>query len=294
MSFEVTTAFVDEFKANVMLLSQQTGSRLAAAVTQDSYVGDGGKAVEQLGPVTAMIKTSRHMDTPLISTPHDARWVFPTDYIWADLIDKEDKLRMIVDLESPYAINGGASINRWKDDALITAFFGTSKTGQKGATSTTFPAAQQISSSLGATAATGMNTTKLKRARRLLRGAEVDLDIDPVFCAISAIQEEELLNEYEVKSKEFNSAPVLEEGRLIRFLGMMFIHSERLGTNGSSERRCPIWARSGMHLGMWNDLEVDVGIRRDKNNSNQVHVSGTFGGTRLEEVKVTEAPCAES
>jgi len=294
MSFEVTTAFVDEFRATVDMLSQQVGSRFAAAVTTDNYTGDGGKAVEQIGAVTAMKKTSRHMDTPLISTPHDARWVYPTDYIWADLIDKEDKLRMIVDLESHYAINGGASINRWKDDAIIEAFFGTAQTGVRGGTSTTFPGAQQIAVALGASAATGINTTKLKRARRLLRAAEVDLDVDPIYCGISALQEEELLNEYEVKSKEFTSAPVLEDGKLRRFVGFEFIHSERLATDSNSYRRCPAWARSGMHLGMWNDLAINVSIRDDKNYSAQVHAAGTFGGTRLEEVKVTELPCSEA
>ncbi|MCB2012421.1 MAG: hypothetical protein KDF64_17850, partial [Geminicoccaceae bacterium] len=73
-----------------------------------SYSGKAAKAVEQVGPVTARKRTTRHADTPLISTPADARWVFPVDYEWGDLIDDEDKLRTLIDPQSPYAQNGAA------------------------------------------------------------------------------------------------------------------------------------------------------------------------------------------
>lgn len=294
MSFDITPAFVEEYKATVALLSQQMGSRFEPLVTVDTYTGDTGKSVDQIGEVTPQTKLSRHQDTPLISTPHDARWVFPEDKVWADLIDNEDKLRMIVELTSPYAINGAAGMQRAKDDIVIAAFFADSKTGEKGNTTTTFPAGNIVSSSLGASGATGMNVAKVKRGKRLLRAAEVDVEMDPITVAISAIQEEELLNEYEVKSKEFTQAPVMEEGMLRRWFGVNYVHSERLATNSSSERRCPMWARSGMHLGKWNDVQVRISERDDKNYSVQVWVGGTFGATRLEEPKVYDLPCAES
>ena len=97
MSFQVTTAFVQQYSTNVQLLLQQRGSRLRDCVTVGSYTGKAAKAVEQIGEVTAQARTSRHADTPLISTPHDARWVHPTDYEWADMIDDQDKLRMLID-----------------------------------------------------------------------------------------------------------------------------------------------------------------------------------------------------
>ena len=86
MSFEVNTAFVQQYSTNVGLLLQQRGSKLRNAMTAGSYTGKAAKAVEQIGAVTAQARTSRHGDTPLISTPHDARWVFPTDYEWADIL----------------------------------------------------------------------------------------------------------------------------------------------------------------------------------------------------------------
>ena len=67
MSFQVSTAFVQQYTTNVSLLLQQRGSKLRDAVTVGSYTGKAAKAVEQIGAVTAQARTSRHADTPLIS-----------------------------------------------------------------------------------------------------------------------------------------------------------------------------------------------------------------------------------
>ena len=288
MSFQVNTAFVQDYKNTVSLLLQQRGSKLRSAVTQDSFTGKSGKAVEQIGAVNAQKRTSRHGDTPLISTPHDARWVFPTDYEWADLIDDQDKLRMIIDPTSPYAVNGAYAMGRSIDDALIDSFFGTAKTGENGTTSTAFPTAQQVASG-----SAGMSIAKLRSAKKILMANEVDVDNDPLFIAITAEQHDDLLGETQAVSLDYNTKPVLVEGRISAFMGFNFIHIERLGVDGSSARRCPAWARSGMHLGMWNDITTRISERDDKSYANQVYVKGTFGATRLEEGKVVEILCTE-
>jgi|AP45_3_1055517.scaffolds.fasta_scaffold10278_3 hypothetical protein len=288
MSFQVNTAFVQDYKNTVSLLLQQRGSKLRGAVTQDGFTGKSGKAVEQIGAVNAQKRTSRHGDTPLISTPHDARWVFPTDYEWADLIDDQDKLRMIVDPTSPYAVNGAYAMGRSIDDALIDSFFGTAKTGENGTVSTTFPSGQQVASG-----SAGMTIAKLRSAKKILMANEVDVDNDPLFIAITAEQHDDLLGESQAISLDYNTKPVLVEGRITAFMGFNFIHIERLGVDGSSARRCPAWARSGMHLGMWNDITTRISERDDKSYATQVYVKGTFGATRLEEGKVVEILCTE-
>ena len=175
MSFEVNTAFVQQYSTNVGLLLQQRGSKLRECVTMGSYTGKAAKAVEQIGSVTAQKRTSRHSDTPLISTPHDARWVFPTDYEWADLIDDQDKLRMLIDPTSPYAQNGAYALGRAMDTDIISAALGTSKTGENGTTSTAFSASQTI-----AAGAAGLTVAKLREAKKILLANEVDVENDPL------------------------------------------------------------------------------------------------------------------
>jgi len=69
MSTQITTAFVNQFSANVQMLSQQMGSLLRNAVDIESVNGE--KAFfDQVGSAAAVKRTSRHGDTPLIETPH--------------------------------------------------------------------------------------------------------------------------------------------------------------------------------------------------------------------------------
>jgi Phage capsid protein len=46
------------------------------------------------------------------------------------------------------------------------------------------------------------------------------------------------------------------------------------------------WAKSGVHLGKWRDIQAKIDLRIDKRYATQVYVEGMFGGTRLEEKKV--------
>jgi hypothetical protein len=287
MSFQVTTAFVQQYTTNVQLLLQQRGSKLRDYVTVGSYTGKAAKAVEQIGAVTAQKRNTRHGDTPLISTPHDARWVFPNDFEWADLVDDQDKLRMLIDPTSPYAVNGAYALGRSMDDIIIEAALGTSKTGENGSANTVFDTANQQIANGG----TGLTIAKLRQAKRILMANEVDTAVDPLFMAVTATQLDNLLGTTEVTSSDFNTVKALVQGDVDTFMGFKFIHIERLPVNDSNHRRVIAWAKSGLHLGMWDDITTKISERADKSYANQVYVKGTFGATRTEEKKVVEILC---
>jgi hypothetical protein len=288
VSNQIQTASVQQYKSNVQLLLQQRGSKLRKTVSQpdSNYVGKAAKAVEQIGSVQAVKRTTRHGDTPLIETPHDARWVFPTDYEWADLIDDQDKLRTLIDPESSYAKNGAYAMGRAIDDEILAAIFGIAKTGENGSINTSFPAAQQVPVN-----ATGLTLEKLILGKEKLLAAEVDLENDTLWCIINADLHSDLLRITEVKSLDYNNRAVLVDGIVTRFLGINFVQCERILQNGTPDYRVPLYAKSGVHLGMWNDLTVRISERGDKSYSTQVYVKGTFGATRVEEKKVVELIC---
>ena len=288
MSNEILDWSVIDYKSTVEHLLQQRGSKFRGAVMEDSYHGKSGAAVNQLGAVTAQAKTTRHADTPLIETPQDKRWVYPTDYEWADLIDDQDKLRIIADPTSPYAINGAMALGRAMDDLIVTAATGTSKTGEDGTTSTSFPAGQTAGTTSG-----GLTVAKLREAMQLLIAAEVDVDNEPLFCAIGAQQHDDLLGQTQAISLDFTTRPVLVDGRIKAFMGFNFIVSQRLALSGT-DRTVVCWAKTGLHLGLWNDINVQISDRADKSYSTQVYCKGTFGATRVEEKKVVAITCSEA
>jgi len=288
MSNEILDWSVIDYKSTVQHLLQQRGSKFRTAVMEDSYTGKSGKAVNQLGAVTAQKRTTRHSDTPLIETPQDARWVYPTDYEWADLIDDQDKLRIIADPTSPYAVNGAMAIGRAMDDEIIAALTGTAKTGEDGGTSTALPAEQTATTTAG-----GLTIAKLREAMQLLIAAEVDVDNEELYCAIGAQQHDDLLGETQAVSLDYTNKPVLVDGRIKSFMGFNFLDSQRLTISGT-DRTVVAWAKSGMHLGIWNDITTRITERDDKSYSTQVYVKGTCGATRTEEKKVVAITCSEA
>lgn len=288
MSEFVTTAFVQQYTSNVEMLLQQRGSKLRPYVTQGSYNGKSAKAVEQIGQIAAQKRLSRHADTPLISTPHDARWVFPNDWEAADLIDDQDKLRMLIDPTSQYAMAQAYAIGRAMDDEIITQALGTSKTGENGTTNTAFGSGQTA-----ATTAGGLTIQKLREAKTILLANEVDVDFDPLICIVTAAQIEDLLESTEVTSADYNTVKALVNGEVDTFMGFKFVHCERLPVDGSSRRRVIAYAKSGLHLGIWKEVGGKISERADKSYATQVYTCSTFGATRVEEGKVVEVLCNE-
>ena len=290
MSDQANVAFVQQYATNVAHLLQQRGSKLRDAVSTSTATGKAAKAVEQVGAVNAVKRTTRHGDTPLISTPHDARWVFPVDYEWADLIDDQDRVRMLINPQSPYAVNGAYAIGRAIDDEIISALYATSKTGENGTGTEAFSSDQIVTTD----AAQAMSLPALLNAREKLMEAEVDVENDPIYCAISAQQHSDLLNLDQARSVDYVNKKVMVDGLISQFLGINFIVTERLPVDGSSDRRCFMWAKSGVHLCTWNDLTTKISEREDKSYATQVYVKATIGATRLELGKVVQLTTHEA
>lgn len=286
----ITVASVQQYKANVELLMQQTESRLTQGVTHGDYVGKAASIVEQFGEATPQKKTGRHSDTPLMSLSQDKRWVHPIDWEWASLVDKQDQLRSIIELTNPYAQAGAAGMNRAKDDAILAAFFGTNYTGENGTTAETFDSAYEVAAAVGGTASS-LNVAKLQSSIRLLIKANKGELMEAVNGAISSWEHDALLKEMQVVSKEFGNTAVLVDGKVKRFMGVDFTITERLAIV-SGNRLVPIWLKSGMHLGKWGgDMVVDIGPRRDKSMATQVYLCGTFGATRTQLGKQIKVLC---
>jgi hypothetical protein len=295
MADNIASVYAVQYGTNISLLLQQKGSKLRTSVQTGSYKGKASEVVTQYGATAARAVSTRYQPIVPVNTPNNRRWVFPEDFDWADLIDNFDKLRLLADPQSAYAQNGLYAMGRAMDDVIISGMLGDNKTGEAGGTTTQFDSTnQRVAVNYAASGNVGLTVDKLREARRILMENEVDLDAEPVYCAISAEQHDDLLGQIQVVSSDFNSdTPVMKDGKVMQFLGINFIHSERLPLS-STFRRCPVWVPSGVHLGMWNDIMSDITQRRDlSSHPYQVYLMGTFGATRTEEKKVVDILCAE-
>jgi hypothetical protein len=286
MSTQVNTAFVDQFSTNVQMLSQQMGSLLRSAVDVETVNGE--KAFfDQVGSAAAVLRTSRHADTPLIDTPHSRRMVTLSDYEYGDLIDDQDKVRLLIDPTSTYARAAAAAMGRAMDDVIIAALYGNAQTGRSGSTATSFPAANQIAAASG-----GLTIAKLVEAKQKLDEGNVDPSI-PRFIACSPKQISDLLNNTTVTSADYNTVRALATGAIDSFVGFRFIVTNRLPVDGSSDRRVFAWAQDGMKLAVGKEPTARIDERADKSYATQVYYCQTIGATRMEEAKVIEIKCSE-
>lgn len=295
MSINVPTWYVNQYSTNLEILLQQKGSRLVDSVMHGNYVGEQGSPVDQIAAVEATRVTDRFAPMARIDAATDRRWVFPSDFDLPQLIDSFDKLRLITDPNSVYTTNAVFAMGRAKDDVIIDAYFEDAKTGKAGGTTTTFASeGQNVAVAFGSAGNVGLTVAKLLEAERLLMAAQVDLDTDPIFCIITSNQHDDLLHEIQIINKDFNNTAVLVKGRISSWGVFNFKNTERLNVDGSSFRRVPVYAKSGMHLGMWNDIKTSVSKRNDlRGEPWQVYAFGSFGATRVEGLKMVEVKCAE-
>ena len=287
MSVQITTAFIEQYKSNVFHLAQQKGSRLRDAVKTETV---NGKAhyFERIGTTAALKRTSRHSDTPRVDTPHSRRRVTMEDYDWADLIDNEDKVRMLISPESEYAQAGAWAMGRAMDDAIIDAASGNAFGGVAGGSTVALPSGQKI-----VHGSAGLSVTKLIEAKEILDANSVDPE-EARFCVVTSKQLSDLLAITQITSADFNSVKALVQGDIDTFMGFNFIRTERLDTNSSSNRLVLAFAQSGIGLAVGQDVQTRISERADKNYATQVFLSMTIGATRIEDEKVVEIECTES
>lgn len=295
MSFQVDTALVNAYRANIEIQFQQKGSRLRPYVRVESQKAE-FEFYDRIGPTDVVEVQNRHADTPLISTPHDRRRVSMRDFDWADMIDRPDKIRMLADPTSAYAQNAAYAFGRKVDDVIVDAAFGTAYTGKTGSTTVTFPAASTIAVDYvesGAAANSNLTIGKLRRARYLLDANEAAEDGEDLIAVVHAAQIQALLRQTEVTSADYNTVRALVEGKVDTFMGFKFIRMNRL-PKSSNTRSCLFFTRQALLCAIGTDLMVDIGPRRDKRNSVQVYACMSLGATRMWEEKTLKVLCDES
>jgi hypothetical protein len=313
MSNLITEAFVQQYKSNVFHLSQQKSSRLRGTARNESQKGKRA-FYDRIGLTEAVLKTSRHADTVYADTPHSRRAVDMNDYTAADLIDDEDKIRMLIDPASAYVQSFASAFGRKMDSVLIAAARGNAYSGENGATTVALPATQKVlaAASSAPGTPTRLNIDTLRKVQFKFDEADVDPML-PRYFAFTAKQKQDLLASTEITSSDYNTVKALVAGQIDTFMGFKFIHTQLLplevatynastgviDSGGESisatyARRCLAWCGDGLILAVGQDIEAKIEKLPTKNYSTQVFTRMTVGATRLEEAKVVEIVCDES
>jgi len=282
MSVTIPESYIEQFSVNVHMLAEQRMSRLRRTVQILQVTGESA-AIERIGETldAANEITDQHGDTPLNNTAHSRRWLFIKDFDVADLIDRQDRVRLLIDPDSRYTVRHAGVMGRTVDDTIITALEGNATEGKNQGTTVALPAAQKVGAS-----STGMTVSKLLQAKEILDAAEVD-EFVPRFAVMSAKQVTNLLNDDKLTSSDFNTVRALVAGQINEYLGFTFIRSERL-TKSGNDRLCYTYAGDAITLGVAHVPTSIAAERPDKRHAKQIYTYGSWGAVRVEDERVVQ------
>lgn len=288
MSQYITEAFVQQFADNFLHVAQQTNSRLESAVLTESGIVGMSKSINRLGQRTAQRRIARHADTPINDQPHSTRYVDLFDWEDGDMIDDQDKIRLLVDPSSDYVKAIVNSLNRAKDDVIIAAMQGNARASTG---NIALPAGQKV-----AVSASGLTKAKMISARKLFRAAEADAEAgEELFMAYGAAQLSDLLTDTTLTNTEVNTVLSLMSGSIpnATLMGFKMIPIERQ-PKVSTTRYCYAWAKSGVTLGIGQEVKTRIGEDPGKGFNVRLYAKMSIGAVRVEEEKVVEIACQES
>lgn len=300
MSENLPKLFTTQFSTVLALKLQQKQSKLRGRCMEGFHVGKQASPIQYIGAIQMKPPAGRYAPIGRQDADFTRRWVLPVDRDANQLIDSFDKLKTALEPTSQYSDVAAAAVAREWDDRLIAAAFGDATLGTEPGSFTTetwagFSSAWNIASTFGSAAASGLTVAKMIEAKRMFRKAQVDLEAETLTWVTNSQGESDLLNQVQVVSTEFSDKPVLQEGKVTRFLGFDIVYSERLSMVTTNVRANIPFVKSGLYLGIWKDTENDVDRRKDLSGlPYQIYTMMSSGATRLEPGRLLQAACADT
>jgi hypothetical protein len=220
-------------------------------------------------------------------------------------VDKFDELQMLGDPKPALVENAVQAAGRVDDKTLLQAFFADAKTGETAGSTvqfgstTTATTGQNVAVAHGAAAAGKLTVAKLREVMRTFMRNKVDVDREQIWGVLDADNHDSLLAETQVTSLDYQTKPVLEDGKITRFMGINFLRIQEVkdyctGTDDAAGTSVglPFWVPSGMYRGVWQETVTNITQRTDLTLQPwQIYLSKMVGGTRLDEQKVVRCWC---
>lgn len=282
----IDTAFINQFSDNLHHLVEQKASKLRSSVKVEMAKGE-KHFFDRLGVFDANELATRLQATNLQDPAHSRRMASVTRYEASTYLDDIDKLKMMIDPSSDYAMKLARAHGKKIDDVILAAILGSAATGKDGSGSVAFDTAnQQVAS-----AASGFTVAKFNKALTILEANEVDIDGVRLYLTLGAKGVEDLLNDpsNQFISMDFQDHKALTDGKIPSFRGVNIIRSQRVPDETVDvTKRGLLYTEDTIKLAMNKDLEVKTDERSDLNFVHQISTYMQYGAVRMEEDTVVD------
>lgn len=288
-------SFVQNYGQNVLMMAQQTGSKLRDKVMNETATGE-RFYFELYNRNTGLSQvTTRFESINPTDTSFERRAVDLLDYDDAQLVDTFDKVKMLIDPASPIVQAQAAQFARKIDDIIIQGLYTDMKTGKTGSGTSAANAAVAVNSWAygNGTGNAGMTISKIIEAMTAFDNADVQMD--DRYLVLDPVNHSKLLATVEATSSDFVTGRNLQTGEVDSLCGFKLIKHTGLPTDGSGYRRCFAFQKTGVGLVTAINPTFDISIRKDiRSQPWQAYVKMSMAATRLENNKVKEILCTAS
>ena len=326
--------FINQYGKTINLVSQVRGGKFKGTCLEDTITGENA-FYDRLGSVIAGTAsrssessgTNTFADSPDNFIEHSRRMVTPTAYDVGLMLDRFDKVEMLVNPESEYVQQQVTALNRKHDIEFLKGALGAAATGKAaGGTSVELKdleSGQQIITDTeaidGTTLTTGFNIEKIAFARQILESNGVNFDdpLNEAYIAVTPKQIRDLLQSEKATSSDYNTIKTLVRGEIDSFYGFKFIVSNLVPYAKSTEangahltwsattdlpaketstdtiRACFAYVKSGVRQVTSPSVEVEIDKRADKRFNWYSYACHRTGAVRMEEEKVVQINAAE-
>ena len=275
---EIDSAFIEEYEDNVRHLAQQMETRVRPHVYE---VSSGGEAYnfETLGATDAIEKTGRRVPTDYVEEDWARRVAQPRTFNHTMTIEHEDRVQMLVNPDSNYAMNQAMAMNREMDQLIIAAASGTALDGE--GTPVALPAEQIIGDGT-----IPITFDLVTASQEQFMKNEIMPDEHKVMI-VGPTQVRKLMQLTENTSSDYVQANRLQQyGIAPNWMGYTWIVSNLLEAPEAGELYCIAMTKRGMGLAVNQDTFTRISENPSMSYMWQVFSQWTMGAVRVEDEHV--------
>ena len=275
---EIDSAFIEEYEDNVRHLAQQMETRVRPHVYE---VSSGGEAYnfETLGATDAIEKTGRRVPTDYVEEDWARRVAQPKTFNHTMTIEHEDRVQMLVNPDSNYALNQAMAMNREMDQLIIAAASGTALDGE--GTPVALPVEQIIGDGT-----VPITFDLVTQSQEQFMKSEIMPDVHKVM-VVGPTQVRKLMQLTENISADYVQANRLQQyGIAPNWMGYTWIVSNLLEAPEVGELYCIAYTMRGIGLAVNQDTFTRIGENPSMSYMWQVFSQWTMGAVRVEDEHV--------
>ena len=285
----IDAALITEFSDMVHQEAQQLKSRLRPHVNIKQMSGDVW-AYDGLGRVEAREIQGRNVAATFDDIDHNRRKMARRRFVINLPIDASDVRGALLNPQSEYSKAVAQGMLRQYDRVIYDAAFADALTGRD--FETTVTAASDGVTTVDATA--GLTYEKLLEIKQNFFDEDVGLDeSEGLYLTIGGREHTNLLGETELTSGDFTREFVVEQGKVMKALGMDLVpfassvNQPIIGTNtAGTERELIAASTRGLCLGVSKEMSIKIEERSDLIETTQVQIIAELAAVRTEGVLV--------